>query len=64
MMEFFIVLMLKHFIVDLGMQQYLGPSAKHECFGDGHRHYLDHGIVTVFVALWFVPDIAVVIGYA
>jgi hypothetical protein len=27
-MEFFTVLMIKHFIVDLGVQQYHGPRAK------------------------------------
>ncbi len=62
MMEFFLVLMLKHFIVDLGTQQYIGPSNKHEYLGDGHRHYFEHGIVTAFVALYFVPEIAVVIA--
>ena len=62
MMEFFLVLMLKHFIVDLGMQQYLGPRAKHEWLGDGHTHYLHHGLSTMFIALWFAPEIAVVLG--
>ena len=62
MMEFFTVLMIKHFIVDLGMQQYLGPRAKHKWLGDGHTHYLHHGITTMFVALWFAPQIAVVLG--
>jgi len=60
--EFFLVLMIKHFIVDLGFQQYLGPRAKLQWVGDGHTHYLHHGISTMFIALWFVPEIAVVIG--
>jgi hypothetical protein len=37
MMEFFTVLMIKHFIVDLGMyNSIIGPRAKHEWLGDGH----------------------------
>ena len=43
MIEFFTVLMIKHFIVDLGMQQYLGPRAKQEWLGDGHTDYFHHG---------------------
>jgi len=61
-MEFFLVLMIKHFIVDLGVQQYIGPSNKHKWLGDGHTHYFHHGLSTMFIALWFVPEIAVVIG--
>jgi len=62
MIEFFLVLMIKHFIVDLGCQQYLGPRQKHHWIGDGHTHYLHHGLATAFVALWFVPEIAVIIA--
>ena len=58
-MEFFLVLMLKHFIVDLGMQQYLGPRQKQQYLGDGHRHYLEHAVVTALIALWFVPKLAI-----
>ena len=62
MMEFFLVLMIKHFIFDLGMQQYHRPQQKHQWLGNGHRHYLEHGLATMFVALWFAPEIAVVLG--
>ena len=34
-MEFFLVLMIKHFIVDLGAQQYLGPGNKQQWLGAG-----------------------------
>jgi len=61
-MEFFLVLMLKHFIVDLGTQQYIGPSDKHLYLGNGHRHFFEHGIVTAFIALIFVPEIAVLLA--
>ncbi len=61
-MEFFLVLMIKHFIVDLGAQQYLGPGNKQQWLGAGHNHYFQHGLSTAFIALWFAPEIAVVIG--
>ena len=61
-MEFFTVLMIKHFIVDLGLQQYLGPREKHVWLGNGHTHYMHHGIATILVALWFAPEIALLIG--
>ena len=61
-MDFFLVLMIKHFVVDLGFQQYMGTRQKQQYFGNGHRHYLEHGIATAFIALWFAPEIAVLIG--
>jgi hypothetical protein len=61
-MEFLLALIVKHFIVDLGMQQYMGPRPKHEYLGNGHRHYLEHAIGTAFIALVFVPKLAIVIA--
>lgn len=62
MTEFLLALVIKHFVVDLGMQQYLGPRPKHEYLGSGHRHYLEHAIFTAFIALFFVPKFAIVIA--
>lgn len=61
-LEFLLCLIIKHFVVDLGMQQYMGPRPKHEYFGSGHRHYLEHAIGTAFVALIFVPKLAILIA--
>ena len=61
-MEFFLALVIKHFVIDLGMQPYMGTRNKHVYLGNGHRHYLEHAIGTAFVALWFVPYFAIVIA--
>ena len=45
MIEFFLVLMIKHFIVDLGVQQYIGPSNKQQWLGAGHTHYFQRQVV-------------------
>jgi hypothetical protein len=61
-LEFFLALVIKHFVVDLGMQQYMGTRDKHEWLGNGHRHYFEHAVVTAFIALWFVPKLAIPIA--
>lgn len=61
-MELFLALVIKHFVVDLGMQQYMGTRDKHKWLGNGHRHYLEHAIFTAFIALVFVPKLAIPIA--
>ena len=58
--------MIKHFIVDLGLQQYIGYSDKHRYFsGKAHFHYAQHGFATILVCLlvWLPPEIAFLIGF-
>ena len=61
-LEFFLALVVKHLIVDLGMQQYMGHRPKHVYLGNGHRHYLEHAMGTAFVVLFFVPKLAIPIA--
>lgn len=64
MIEFFLALLLKHYIVDMGLQRHLsGVIDKGEYFGTGYIHYLQHGIGTVIVALFFISwPLAVLMG--
>ena len=63
-MTLFGLLMIKHFIIDLGVQQYLGQSGKHRYFSKlAHYHYLHHGLGTFVVCWLLLPvDIALLIG--
>ena len=64
-MALFGLLMIKHFIVDLGLQQYIGPSDKHRYFSSmAHYHYAQHGLATLLVCLVVVlpVEIAILIG--
>ena len=63
-MELFGLLMVKHFVVDLGLQQYIGPSNKHRYFSLlAHYHYLQHGAATFLVCCLLLPvDLALLIG--
>ena len=59
-MEFFLLLLFKHAIVDLGMQSQLQGIDKGKYFGNGHIHYAQHGIATfILCAIWLpvVPTI-------
>ena len=56
-MDFLFVLIIKHMIIDLGMQQYLGPRDKHIWLGNGHRHYAEHALGTAVVASVFLNPV-------
>lgn len=52
-MELFLALMIKHYIADLGMQQSIPGSPKHEWLC-GHLHYFHHGVTAFFACAFFV----------
>jgi len=54
-MEFFLFLLIKHVIVDLGMQSQLQNINKKYYFGNGHIHYIQHGLGTLVVCFLFLP---------
>lgn len=66
-MEFFLLLLFKHAIVDLGMQSQLVGINKGKYFGNGHIHYAHHGIGTfILCAIWlpvFPTIICAIIDY-
>lgn len=53
-MNIFLVLMLKHFIVDIGIQMHT-PSAPKNFYFSGHRHYLEHGVGAFIACIFVVP---------
>ena len=53
-MELFLVLLIKHAIVDLGIQSHLRNIDKFTYLGNGHVHYLQHALGTAFVAIFFL----------
>ena len=61
-LEFFLALVIKHFVVDLGMQQYMGTRDKHIWLGNGHRHYFEHAVFTSIICLFFIPKLAIPIA--
>ena len=61
-MNIFLVLIIKHFVVDIGIQQYIGPSPKHNYFS-GHLHYFHHGVGAFLATMFVVPlQYAMLIG--
>ena len=59
-MYFFFALLIKHAIVDLGIQSHLNDIDKNRYISNAHIHYLHHGISTFIIALFFVdPTIAI-----
>lgn len=54
-MDFLLLLLIKHAIVDLGIQAQLDKIDKSRYIGNGHEHYLHHGIGTMVVAGFFLP---------
>jgi len=62
-MTYLFVLMIKHYIVDLGLQAYLLKQDKRLYFGNGHIHYLQHSVATIIVSIFFLPaPIALLVG--
>ena len=61
-MNIFLVLMIKHFIVDIGIQSHIPGSPKHKYFS-GHLHYFHHGVGAFLATLFVVPiQYAMLIG--
>ena len=60
-MEFFLMLLVKHAIADLGIQAQLQNINKSNYFGNGHIHYLHHGIGTLVMAGLCVPLVPAVL---
>ena len=56
-MDFFLLLLIKHALVDLGIQSQLKGINKSNYFGNGHVHYIHHGIGTIVVAGLFLPAV-------
>ena len=65
-MEALILLLIKHSIIDLGLQPLSYPQGKGKAnyFGYmGHLgHYIPHGVGTVFVLLFFVDPYTALLG--
>ena len=63
-MELLLALVIKHFIVDIGVQSMIPATPKHEYFR-GHQHYIQHGVGAVVVSVLLVdPLVALAIGLA
>ena len=59
-MNFFFALLIKHAIVDLGIQSHLNDIDKNRYISNAHIHYLHHGISTFLIALFFTsPQLAI-----
>ncbi|MEC8273815.1 MAG: hypothetical protein VXZ76_03150 [Bacteroidota bacterium] len=56
-MTFFFALLIKHAIVDLGIQSHVKGLDKSRYFSNAHIHYAHHGISTFIIALFFVDPI-------
>ena len=58
-MTFFFALLIKHAIIDLGVQSHVKGLDKTRYFSNAHIHYLHHGISTLLIALFFLsPQLA------
>src|SRR5210317_517595 len=60
-MDFLLLLLIKHAIVDLGVQSQLQNINKSRYFGNGHIHYMHHGIGTLVVAGLFLPAVTTIL---
>ena len=61
-MIYLYALLVKHVIVDLGLQSYLQNQNKYPYIGSGHMHYIQHGVATGLVSLFFIPELAIFVG--
>lgn len=48
-----VLLFIKHAVADLYLQTFHIPGHKTDYFGKAHRHYLEHGIGTFIVIIFF-----------
>ena len=65
-MEIFLLLMIKHAIVDLGMQPFGLRNIKLRYFGwKAHQqHYIPHGVLTMLILALYGPlELAVALGF-
>ena len=60
-MDLFLLLLIKHAVVDLGIQAQLVGMEKSKYFGNGHIHYFHHGIGTLVIAGLYFPLIPALI---
>lgn len=56
-MDFLLLLLFKHAIVDLALQTHLVDINKSKYLGNGHIHYFQHGMGTIIIAGLFLKDI-------
>ena len=62
-MELLLLLLLKHAFADLFLQSFHKGINKEHYIGNGHRHYLEHGMLTIIVLFLFVsPEFAFLAG--
>lgn len=62
-MIYLYALIVKHVIVDLGLQSYLTGQTKYPYFSNGHVHYVQHGVTTAGVSVFFLPfELALLVG--
>ncbi len=60
---FLLALLFKHAVADLALQNYLTGINKLDYWGNGHKHYIHHGLLTFIVSLLFVDvSLAIVIA--
>jgi hypothetical protein len=60
-MEFLLLLLIKHAIIDLGVQSQLHGINKSNYFGNAHEHYLHHGISTLVIAGLCLPAVPAIL---
>lgn len=60
-MDFLLLLLIKHAVIDLGVQSQLQNIDKSGYFGNGHIHYMHHGIGTLIVAGLFLPVVPAIL---
>ena len=60
-MEFLLLLLIKHAIIDLGVQSQLRNINKSRYLGNAHEHYLHHGMSTLVISGLFVPAIPAIL---
>jgi hypothetical protein len=61
-MNLFLALLIKHFIVDIGVQSLIPATPKHNYFS-GHLHYFHHGVGAFLATMFVVPiQYAMLIG--
>ena len=62
--EFFLLLLIKHAIADLALQDLIKNNNKTDYISSGHQHYLHHGLGTLLVSLVYFldPIIAILIA--
>ena len=56
-MDFLLLLLFKHAVVDLALQTHLVDINKSKYLGNGHIHYFQHGMGTIIIAGLFLKGI-------